>query len=303
MDTDAPRQFPGPAEAQADAPSTRFVCPFCGESEATDVACNACGARTDPLSRQATQNEMGPWFVRDTAHPHRPGCRLETIERWARNGKITPETVLRGPSTAQNWAPARRVPGVARLFGRCHACAAEVQADEISCRGCGAHLHAERDRQHLGLSPVRDLPGRGDPGSLADRLLLNEPKFRPAGMGTPDRGSSESETHAHHSGAERTHGLGGSHSATSREKELARRLIAARRRSRAAVVIAAAALGVAGMLAYLNWSEPSATGRPNASVSTDTVVETTGTTDTGPKVDQSVLSDNPEDLDSAEDNG
>ena len=151
----------------------RALCPFCGAHavNADSVQCTACGARTDPLSRQATQNEMGPWFVRDETAPFRPGCRLETIERWARSGRLSPTTVIRGPSTHQNWVEARRVPGVARLFGRCHACEEPVGSDEVICRGCGAALHAERDRQHLGLAAIRPLPGRVPAAVTAGSLI------------------------------------------------------------------------------------------------------------------------------------
>lgn len=173
----------GPADSQAAAPAgatpTSVVCAYCGEpllgaSPAVPVMCGSCGGRTDPLSRQATQNEMGPWFVRDTAQPFRPGCRLETLERWVRTGRVTPETVLRGPSTHQNWVVAIRVPGIARLFGLCHGCEGAVRADEIVCGSCGTGLIAERDRQHLGLSPIRPLPGRGTAQETAQSILMKE---------------------------------------------------------------------------------------------------------------------------------
>ncbi len=249
-------------ETPPSATMSRFVCPFCGEPAASDIACDACGARTDPLSRQATQNEMGPWFVRDAAHPHRPGCRLETIERWARSGKLTPETVLRGPSTAQNWAPARRVPGIARLFGRCHACAGSVEADEISCRTCGADLHAERDRQHLGLSPVRELPGRGDPVLVADRLLFNEPKHLGSAAVNP-----EAMTRARDVGGEGVSLTESPVGRPAREAELARRLASARRRGWVAIAVAACLLGVSAVLVYNAQAGPSARATPNDAVS------------------------------------
>ena len=233
-------------------------------------ACGSCGARTDPLSRQATQNEMGPWFVRDPGFPFRPGCRIETMERWARSGRLTPETVVRGPSTSQNWVPARRAPGLARLFGRCHACEGEVALDEMSCRSCGSHLHAERDRQHLGLSPVRALPGRDDPALVAERLLFNEPRAmardRSAGMLEPKREGPESGSVSglgfHADRAVQGTGLGAGsakgssdsasgYSPSSREALLERRLASARRRGQLALVgCLGLVLVVAGLITF-----------------------------------------------------
>lgn len=151
------------------------VCPYCGDVPGAPTRCLSCGAHTDPLSKQASQNEMGPWFVRDETRPFRPGCRFETIERWVRTGRVDAETVIRGPSTNQHWMRAGRVPGVARLLGWCHACRGRVEPTEVICGGCGTGLETIRDRQHLGLSPVRAIPGRHDPVQIATSLLINQP--------------------------------------------------------------------------------------------------------------------------------
>ncbi|HHN77316.1 MAG TPA: hypothetical protein ENK11_01400 [Phycisphaerales bacterium] len=171
-----PETRPEPVHGeQLEAPD---VCPYCGGVQQHADVCEHCGAHTDPLSRQATQNEMGPWFIRDEAHPFRPGCRFETIERWVRLGRIGPETVLRGPSTNQHWTPAIRTPGVSRLLGRCHACGDEVDPGAVICAACGVSFEIVRDRQYLGLCPVRALPGREDPSRVASSLLQNTPAGR-----------------------------------------------------------------------------------------------------------------------------
>jgi len=142
-----------------------FVCPFCGSPTPDQPRCAHCSGPLDPLSRQATQNAMGPWFVRDEHQPFRPGCSYETILTMVARGKITAETILRGPSTSQFWYPAKRVPGVAHKLaggGVCHSCQQAVTT-ESECPRCGAVFHADPDRQFLGLMPVRALPGSGLP--------------------------------------------------------------------------------------------------------------------------------------------
>lgn len=142
------------------------------------ASCEACGGRFDPLSRQATQNAMGPWFVRDEKHPFRPGCSFETLVRLATRGVIRPDTPVRGPTTGQFWMPARWCPGLAHRLGVCHNCRERVDPGASACPGCGASFAAPSDRQHLGLGRVRALPGReGEVGG--DQDYAAGPEFSP----------------------------------------------------------------------------------------------------------------------------
>jgi len=155
---------PTPDEPTPIPQPRRVLCPYCGEESRRPTGCDRCGGRFDPLSRQATVNSMGPWFVRDPARPFRPGCSYEVIQQMARSGRIRPDTVLRGPTTGQFWSLAKRTPGVAGLLGICYACQAELPEDAASCHACGARVGHAPDRQHLGLSPVHVLPGEGASG-------------------------------------------------------------------------------------------------------------------------------------------
>jgi hypothetical protein len=130
-----------------------------------------CGGFFEPLSQQATQNAMGPWFIRDEEQPFHPGCSYATLTRLAEKGRITPDTVLRGPTTHQFWSAARDTPGVAHLLGQCHNCHARASADSYMCSACGAVFASPEDRQHLGLSPVRPLPGQAPARTIADSVL------------------------------------------------------------------------------------------------------------------------------------
>lgn len=143
------------------------LCPYCGSAAASGGRCAVCGGRTDPLSRQATQNHMGPWSVRDDRSPHRPGCTYDTLCRMIDAGTIGPDTVLRGPSTRQFWAFARDTPGVAHRLGLCHNCHAPVEKNAFQCPACHAAFTVDRDRQHLGVGPTRPLPGQAAPEVIA----------------------------------------------------------------------------------------------------------------------------------------
>lgn len=134
------------------------LCPYCGTSSLRHDRCETCAGLFDPLSRQATQNHMGPWFIRDIEHPFRPGCSYAVMKAMALRGKITPATIVRGPSTRQFWEIAKRVPGIAHILGVCHACAAAARVDDVACKTCSASFNVEQDRQYMGLGEVREIP-------------------------------------------------------------------------------------------------------------------------------------------------
>lgn len=141
------------------------LCPYCGSITPTGARCSHCRGLLDPLSRQATTNTMGPWFVRDEAQPFRPGCSYHTLVSLIDRGKVTRRTIIRGPSTRQFWMFAGKVPGVAHLLGVCHNCQEEANADDFACNNCGAVFTAEEDRQRLGLGPLMEVPGQSLPES------------------------------------------------------------------------------------------------------------------------------------------
>lgn len=145
----------------------RVLCPYCGRGTLLGARCEQCRGLLDPLSRQATQNSMGPWFIHDPQNPYRPGCSYEVIRDMVRRGKVADQTVLRGPNTRQYWMQAGRCPGVANLLGKCHNCQQAVDSSAASCPSCGADFAPELDRQFLGLGPVHLLPGQAPPEEVA----------------------------------------------------------------------------------------------------------------------------------------
>jgi len=240
-------------------PSLRsIVCPFCGMITPDTGRCHACSGRFDPLSRQATQNQMGPWSIRDDRMPHRPGCSYETIQRLVEQGKITQDTIIRGPSTRQFWMLAKHSPGVGHLLGLCHSCHAPVQPDGFACPNCHASFVSERDRQHLGLGPSRPLPGQGLPEVLA---LRAEPASQPglAGAASTTIGVPGVRADRNQSGTttENSHDLSGARKAVEESTVRAKRWKAAyeSQRKQAWVVLTIAAMITLVALSYAVWGK------------------------------------------------
>ena len=134
------------------------ICPYCGETQTTAERCRSCGGLFEPLSRQATHNAMGPWYVRDPGKPFHPGCSYETFVRMIDRGQLTKYSIMRGPTTKQFWTVAKHVPGVAHLLGYCHNCDASVDPGDHGCHVCGVSFGAYLDRNYLGLPDLRPLP-------------------------------------------------------------------------------------------------------------------------------------------------
>jgi hypothetical protein len=165
------------------APSLRdALCPYCGTSVAASTRCPGCKGLLDPLSRQASTNSMGPWFIRDEEQPFRPGCSHDTLRILVARGRITPATIVRGPTTRQFWTHARRVQGLAHLLGVCHNCQATVAPSASECGSCGASFAVPSDRQQLGLGAMHAIPVPGGaPGSVAAGTLASAAPL-PAGV-------------------------------------------------------------------------------------------------------------------------
>lgn len=68
------------------------------------------------------------------------GFNEAVLRRFAQAGRLRVDTLLRGPLTGQRWVPAGRFPGVSRVVGRCHACAAVVAPHAKRCPKCEAGL-------------------------------------------------------------------------------------------------------------------------------------------------------------------
>ena len=129
------------------------LCPYCGHAQGASQVdrCGECGGLFEPLSRRATQIAMGPWTIRDRARPFRPGCSYRVLVKMIEAGRVTPTTVLRGPTTRQFWSVARNVPGVAHLLGYCHNCGFHVDPKAKQCPQCETPFKKVRLRNELGL--------------------------------------------------------------------------------------------------------------------------------------------------------
>jgi hypothetical protein len=121
------------------------VCPFCGNRNQDGKAeCPACGMEDHDLTRTATTRRVGPWFLRQTSNPFAPGMKFTVLRELTKQGRVNPDSVVRGPTTRQMWTFAARVRGLAHLFGICWNCNRTLPAPgpnedpDDFCLYCGA---------------------------------------------------------------------------------------------------------------------------------------------------------------------
>lgn len=123
-------------------------CPFCGHLlSAQAQRCEACKMAVDDRTVAGLSRLLGPWFVLDPNAPSAPGLNWEKFLAHIQKGRVTPQSVVRGPTTLGLWRFAADTPLVATQFGRCWSC--HQQLPDINARHC----------PHCGLS-VNHLPGQ-----------------------------------------------------------------------------------------------------------------------------------------------
>ena len=117
--------------------SQHTVCPFCGTlNEDSAHSCRQCSMENTHATRQATRSKIGPWFVWQQRNPSAPGMNWSTLMSLVEKGRITPRSVVRGPTTGQLWRFAARVKGLSREFSTCWHCGSDVVRSARLCTAC-----------------------------------------------------------------------------------------------------------------------------------------------------------------------
>src|SRR5688500_10677335 len=115
----------------------KHVCPFCGTTRDTEMGpCTQCSLEDTPTTRAATRSKRGPWYGGQSRKPSAPGRNSATLLLLIQKGRVTPRSVIRGPTTSQFWRHAARVKGVSREFGLCWHCGQDVAKSARMCANC-----------------------------------------------------------------------------------------------------------------------------------------------------------------------
>ena len=173
-----------PTEKSTEKSADRYgvhVCPFCGTKRADPAdACPKCTMRDTPATRAATAERLGPWYVLQSRSPSAPGMKLATLRTLIGKGHVTRRSVLRGPTTGQFWTFAERARGVAREFGSCHSCGADVKPAAERCPRCGQDQRPPADPDRLLATAEAVVNGRRKAEQVAAARAADSAKPAPA---------------------------------------------------------------------------------------------------------------------------
>ncbi|MBM4019742.1 MAG: hypothetical protein FJ288_15710 [Planctomycetes bacterium] len=140
-------------------------CVYCGQViPRSEERCPQCKTSFSLAVRRASREVMGDWFYLDSRNPSGRGVTFETLIKMIEKGRIRPDSVVRGPTTHQDWLYAAEAPRLAKYLGMCPHCFAEAKPEDTYCTRCQLNMNT--------------LPAEPRPGVPPD--LVKEPVHRAA---------------------------------------------------------------------------------------------------------------------------
>ncbi len=125
----APKSSP-PKEKPSDAPPSKAEKPAAPETPDSESR----------EGKKKAKQGAAKWQVRlANGQPSKP-LPFAALLKLARERRLSPKTVLRGPLTRGVWRQARHTPRLCRLFGVCHFCEERLPPKAARCPSCGRHI-------------------------------------------------------------------------------------------------------------------------------------------------------------------
>jgi len=156
---------------QAGAPwrCDEMPCVYCGRLiPRTSQRCPECRTSYSLAVRRASREIEGPWFYLEPRNPSNRGVDFQTMLKLIEKGRLKADSVVRGPTTHQDWMYAAEAPLLSKYLGVCPHCFASAGPQDVYCPTC---------RRSLDERPARLAPGAVEPGApsrFPDRDALEE---------------------------------------------------------------------------------------------------------------------------------
>lgn len=97
----------------------------------------------DPRTVGGLAKLLGPWFLLEPNAPSAPGVNWDKFRLQIQKGKVTPLSVVRGPTSQGLWRYAADTPAVATELGLCWSCQVALPDKTASrCPRCGLPLNS-----------------------------------------------------------------------------------------------------------------------------------------------------------------
>ena len=129
-------------------------CVYCGQviDRGAD-RCPHCRTSFSVAVRKASREILGSWYYLDPRNPSGRGVTLETLLKMIEKGRLRPDSIVRGPTTHQDWMYAAETPRLAKYFGLCPHCFAEVKPEDTYCTHCQLNMNQRPGETRPGIPP------------------------------------------------------------------------------------------------------------------------------------------------------
>jgi tetratricopeptide (TPR) repeat protein len=101
--------------------------------------------------RRASREVMGDWFYLDPRNLSARGVTFETLIKMIEKGRIRTDSVVRGPTTQQDWMHAAEAPRLAKYLGQCPHCFAEAKPEDTYCTRCQLNMNTRLGEPRPGI--------------------------------------------------------------------------------------------------------------------------------------------------------
>ncbi len=143
--------------ASTDQPAykgSQAPCVYCGRIlDRGSDRCPHCRTSYSFAVRKASREVVGDWFYLDSRNPSGRGVTFETLIKMIEKGRIKPDSVVRGPTTHQDWTYAAEAPRLAKYLGLCPHCFAEAKPEATYCATCQLNMNERPADARPGATP------------------------------------------------------------------------------------------------------------------------------------------------------
>jgi len=117
-------------------------CVYCGQVIARGSdRCPHCRTSFSLAVRRASREIVGPWFYLDSRNPSGRGVTFEMLIKMVEKGRLQADSIVRGPTTHQDWMYAAETPRLAKYLGLCPHCFASAKPEDTYCTSCQLNMN------------------------------------------------------------------------------------------------------------------------------------------------------------------
>ena len=127
-------------------------CVYCGQVIGrSEERCPHCRTSFSLAVRRASREVIGPWYYLDSRNPSGRGVTFETLIKMIEKGRLKSDSVVRGPTTHQDWMFAAETPRLAKYLGLCPHCFAEAKPEDTYCARCQLNMNQRPTEPRPGI--------------------------------------------------------------------------------------------------------------------------------------------------------